>query len=65
LLDGVVYNHIENEHKTTDEWPFNQNFYLKLNIAIAGGLGGKKGIDDSVFPQQMIIDNVRVYKKNK
>jgi len=65
LLDGVVYNHIENEHKTTDEWPFNQNFYLKLNIAIGGGLGGKKGIDDSVFPQQMIIDNVRVYKKNK
>jgi len=65
LLDGVVYNHIENEHKTTDEWPFNQNFYLKLNIAVGGGLGGKKGIDDSVFPQQMIIDNVRVYKKNK
>jgi len=62
LLDDVVYNHIENEHKTTDEWPFDQNFHFKLNIAIGGGLGGKKGIDDSVFPQQMVIDYVRVYQ---
>jgi len=63
LLDDIVYNHIENEHKTTDEWPFDQNFHLKLNIAIGGGLGGKKGIDDTVFPQQMVIDYVRVYQK--
>jgi len=62
LLDGVVYNHIDNEHKTTDEWPFDQNFHLKLNIAIGGGLGGQKGIDDSVFPQQMIVDYVRIYQ---
>ena len=65
LLDGVVYNHIENEHKTTDEWPFDQNFYLKINIAVGGGLGGKKGIDDSVFPQQMVVDYVRVYQQGK
>lgn len=63
LLNGVVYNHIKNEHKTTDEWPFDQNFHLKLNIAIGGGLGGKKGIDDTVFPQQMVVDYVRVYQK--
>lgn len=62
LLDGIVYNHIQNEYKTTDEWPFDQKFYLKLNIAIGGGLGGKKGIDDSVFPQQMVVDYVRVYQ---
>jgi len=65
LLDGVVYNHIENEHKTTDEWPFDQNFHLKLNIAIGGGLGGKKGIDNAVFPQQMVVDYVRVYQLQK
>ncbi|MDZ4147953.1 MAG: glycoside hydrolase family 16 protein [Flavobacteriaceae bacterium] len=63
LLDGKVYNHVENEHKTTDEWPFDQPFYLKLNIAVGGMLGGRKGIDDSVFPQQMIIDYVRIYQK--
>lgn len=62
LLDGKVYNHIENEHKTTDEWPFDQDFFLKLNVAIGGGLGGRHGIDDSVFPQKMVIDYVRVYQ---
>tara|TARA_R110002049_G_scaffold138450_2_gene298539 strand:- start:2836 stop:3690 length:855 start_codon:yes stop_codon:yes gene_type:complete len=62
LLNGTVYNHIVNEHKTIDEWPFDQNFYLKLNIAVGGGLGGKKGIDDSVFPQQMVVDYIRVYQ---
>lgn len=62
LLDGKVYNHIENEHKSTDEWPFDQNFHLKINIAIGGMLGGRKGIDDRVFPQQMLVDFVRVYQ---
>lgn len=62
ILDDTVYNHIENEHKTTAEWPFDQDFYLKLNIAVGGMLGGKKGIDDSVFPQKMLIDYVRVFQ---
>ncbi|MEW4923689.1 family 16 glycosylhydrolase [Algibacter sp. 2305UL17-15] len=66
ILDDVVYNHIENEHKTTHEWPFDQDFHLKINIAVGGMLGGRKGIDDSVFPQKMLIDYVRVFqKKNK
>ena len=66
LLDGKVYNHIENENKTTAEWPFDSPFFLKINTAIGGMLGGKKGIDDTIFPQQMIVDYVRVYqKKNK
>lgn len=65
LLDDVVYNHITNEHKTTAEWPFDQDFHLKLNIAVGGMLGGQKGIDDAVFPQQMIIDYVRVYQLTK
>lgn len=63
LLDGKVYNHVSNEHKTTDEWPFDQPFYLKLNIAVGGMLGGRKGIDDSVLPQKMEIDFVRVYQQ--
>ena len=63
LLDGKVYNHIKNIYKTEDEWPFNKDFYLKINLAIGGGLGGKEGIDDSVFPQQMVVDYVRVYQK--
>lgn len=63
FVDGVRYNHFQNEHKTTAEWPFDQPFYLKLNIAVGGMLGGKKGIDDSIFPQKMLVDYVRVYQK--
>jgi beta-glucanase (GH16 family) len=62
MLDGVVYNHIENEHLTTAEWPFDQKFYLILNVAVGGGWGGIKGIDDRIFPQRMVVDYVRVYQ---
>lgn len=65
LLDEVVYNSIQNEHKTTAEWPFDQKFHLILNVSVGGMLGGKKGIDDSVFPQQMVVDYVRVFQKKK
>ncbi|MGM5469559.1 family 16 glycosylhydrolase [Flavobacteriaceae bacterium LMO-SS05] len=65
ILDGVVYNHIKNEHKTTAEWPFDQKFYLILNVAVGGMWGGQQGIDNAIFPQQMHIDYVRVFKKNK
>jgi len=63
LLDNTVYNNIKNEHKTTAEWPFDQDFYLKLNIAVGGMLGGRKGIDDTALPSEMQIDYVRVFQK--
>lgn len=62
IVDNVVYNHIVNEHNSTAEWPFDKNFHLILNVAVGGMWGGKKGIDDSIFPQQMVIDYVRVFQ---
>jgi beta-glucanase (GH16 family)/glycerophosphoryl diester phosphodiesterase len=62
LLDGKIYNHFANEHKTSEEWPFDKPFYLILNMAVGGDLGGKKGIDDSIFPATLEIDYVRVYQ---
>ncbi|MFT6204806.1 MAG: hypothetical protein ACJA1O_002417 [Spirosomataceae bacterium] len=32
-----------------------------MNIAVGGAWGGQQGIDSKVFPQQMLIDYVRVY----
>ena len=63
LLNQQVYYSVFNDHKTADEWPFDQDFYLKLNNAIGGMWGAQKGIDDVVFPQQFVIDYVRVYQK--
>ena len=65
ILDGVIYNHIKNEFKTTAEWPFDKKFYLILNVAVGGMWGGKKGIDDSIFPQQLLVDYVRVFQKKE
>lgn len=62
LLDGEKYYHFSNEHKTNAEWPFDKPFFLLLNMAVGGNLGGQKGIDDSAFPATYQIDYVRVYQ---
>jgi len=42
-------------------WPFDRPFYLLLNLAIGGDLGGQ--VDDNIFPVSMEIDHVRVYQR--
>lgn len=44
------------------QWPFGQPFYLLLNVAVGGDWGGQKGVEDSIFPQRMEVDYVRVYQ---
>ncbi len=65
LLDNTLYNHIQNEHKTTAEWPFDSPFYLIVNLAVGGNLGGKKGVDTTVFPAVLEVDYIRIYNNTK
>jgi beta-glucanase (GH16 family) len=65
MLDHKVYYTVINEHKTNAEWPFDHPFYLLLNIAVGGNLGGKEGVDENVFPAVMEVDYVRIYQANK
>lgn len=44
-------------------WPYYKDFFMILNVAIGGNWGGSQGIDDSIFPQQMLVDYVRVYQR--
>lgn len=46
------------------DWPFNDQFYFILNLAIGGSWGGARGIDDTIFNNPVIyqIDYVRVYQ---
>jgi beta-glucanase (GH16 family) len=62
FVDGKKYFTYTNENTGKDAWPFNQPFYLILNIAVGGSWGGIKGIDDAAFPQRMEVEYVRVYK---
>ncbi len=65
FLDSQLFYHFLNEHKTTAEWPFDSSFYLLLNIAIGGNLGGKQGVDPTVFPATLEVDYIRVYSPVK
>jgi len=47
---------------TEDKWPFDQPFFLILNLAVGGNWGGQKGVDESIWPQRMEVDYVRVYQ---
>ena len=61
FVDGEsVYTFIP-KNKTQAEWPFDQPFYLLLNLAVGGNFGGPE-VDNSIFPQEFIIDYVRVYQ---
>ena len=44
-------------------WPFDQRFHLLLNIAVGGGWGGQQGVVDTIWPQSMTVDYVRVYEE--
>jgi beta-glucanase (GH16 family) len=63
FVDGKKYFTFRNEGAGADAWPFDQDQYLILNLAIGGSWGGQKGIDDSIFPQRYYFDYVRVYQK--
>ncbi len=51
--------------KTIENWPFDQPSFFILNVAVGGTWGGAQGIDNSIFPQSMYIDYVRVYQEVK
>ncbi|SEQ79824.1 glycoside hydrolase family 16 protein [Neolewinella agarilytica] len=60
FIDNQLVYTFEPKERSVEVWPFDQPFYLLLNLAIGGSFGGP-GVDDSVLPQSFIIDYVRVY----
>lgn len=59
-FDDIHYFTFENQFKTSAEWPYDQKFYLILNIAVGGDLGGNVNHNDT-WPSNMEVDYVRVY----
>ncbi|MGQ1787669.1 MULTISPECIES: glycoside hydrolase family 16 protein [unclassified Saccharicrinis] len=62
--DQKVYT-FHKKSDNTEEWPFDHPFYLILNVAVGGNWGGLYGVDDSIFPQTMEVDYVRVYQRKE
>jgi beta-glucanase (GH16 family) len=44
------------------EWVFDKPFYIIINLAVGGSFVGAPN-NETVFPQSMLIDYVRVYKQ--
>jgi len=62
-VDDVLYNQIT-PADVTGEWVFNDNpFYMILNVAVGGSFSGNPNAN-TVFPQTMYVDYVRVYSRD-
>lgn len=65
-VDGkCIFTFMNDGKQNRDTWPFNQPFYLKLNLAWGGDWGGAQGVDESALPAEFLIDYVRVYQVEK
>ncbi|MDB5191610.1 MAG: glycoside hydrolase family 16 protein [Segetibacter sp.] len=61
LVDGNVYGTANKSDFGTNNYPFNEQFYLIFNMAIGGNWPGSPDTS-TYFPQWFIIDYVRVYQ---
>lgn len=64
-VDGYKYFEYPNEGQGWEYWPFDKEFHIILNTAIGGNWGGAQGVDDTIFPQEFVIDYVRVYQETE
>lgn len=60
-VDEYLYQRIQ-PNDLPGEWVFDQSFFIILNVAVGGNYVGYP-TTETPFPQQMIVDYVRVYKQ--
>ncbi len=68
FVDDKLYFAFANERLTDPQadyrqWPFDHPFHLLLNLAVGGTWGGSRGVDETIWPQRLEIDYVRVYQR--
>jgi len=61
FVDDQKYYSFENDNGASDTWPFDQSFYVILNLAVGGGWVGPPD-ENTIFPAVMEVDYVRVYQ---
>ncbi len=62
FFDGEQYAEKTPDSLNGREWVFDKPFFLILNVALGGGLGGPIGFSTE-FPLHMYVDHVRVYQR--
>lgn len=61
-VDDRLYFIVSPTHLQPYRWPFDQDFHFILNVAVGGNWPGSPDAS-TTFPQDMIIDYVRVYQE--
>jgi hypothetical protein len=62
FVDDELFFTFNRESGGPEVWPFDQRFHLILNVAVGGNWGAVQGVDETAFPQEMVVDFVRVYQ---
>jgi len=63
-FDDTAYETVhETDIPAGTKWVYNQPFFLILNVAVGGNFGGPVG-PATVFPQEMLVDYVRVFRQS-
>ena len=60
--DQIVGKYIPKSVENNAVWPYHEDFYIIMNLAVGGGLGGN--IPDDVNEAQIEIDYVRYFSGN-
>lgn len=59
-IDDVLFNQIT-PNDVNGDWVFNQPFFIIMNLAVGGNFVGPPN-ENTVFPQTMMVDYLRVYQ---
>lgn len=58
--DDLLGTYTASDKNNNDVWPYDENFYIILNLAVGGGLGG--AIDPNLLDATMEVDYVRWFQ---
>ncbi len=61
-MDDVLFHTVTPDDLRGNEWVFDHDFFLLLNLAVGGHWPGYPD-ETTIFPQQLLVDYVRVYQQ--
>lgn len=62
-MDGTLYHTATPADVSPNQWVFDHDHFILLNMAIGGNFGGSIETANLTFPTQMLVDYVRVYQE--
>ncbi|MGM0509095.1 MAG: carbohydrate binding domain-containing protein [Fusobacteriota bacterium] len=63
-FNNKLYFSIKDDGKGWEKWPYDQRFFMILNLAVGGDWGAAEGFDPDTWPQTLEVDYVRMYDLN-